>query len=604
MFLECYNNNGYSYLRITEGYRVKKDDGTITIKKRIIKNLGPLSKFDDGMPDIVKRLKEAFKSGTLNIEGFEYGKNDVQNFITIRIDRNKALPLAPKNIGYFFLEDLYKKLGIAEILTSIKSRSKLNYDLNGLTKLLVLGRILDPSSKKFTFENRDKYFMPPTSSNDLKEIYRTLDILSEKSNMIQKKTNMKINDLIGRNNEVTYYDVTNYYFETSKNDEDTFDESTGEYIDGLRKKGVSKENKQQPIVQMGLFIDNNGIPISYSLHPGNMQDKSIFKDEIINNINNSNLGRIVVVCDKGMQTQGNIYLLTEKGNGYIISKSIKSSWKICKDWVENKEDYKLITDKKGEVTFRYKSRIIGRDVSNSLGEKKIIKEKEIIFWSKNHYERQLHNNKKLYDYLESCKESPSKLKAREKKIEKFVKVIHVDKKTGEEIKTRKKVIILDEKLEKEKEVMGYYLITTSEIDENDENIINRYHGLSRIEDSFRIIKSDLEGRPVYVRTKKHIDAHFLICFLSLTIIRLLQYKVLRYENKDTLNTDGWEQGITAEKLKKSLGNFNVNHLKDEYYQVSELEKELQLLMKVYGLEEILQMPTRTELKQFKNKINF
>lgn len=152
--------------------------------------------------------------------------------------------------------------------------------------------------------------------------------------------------------------------------------------------------------------------------------------------------------------------------------------------------------------------------------------------------------------------------------------------------------------------MGFYMLITSEIDEDDKSIINRYHGLSRIEDSFRIIKSDLEGRPVYVRTKEHINAHFLVCFIALTIIRLLQYKILKSENKETLNTDGWEQGITAEKLKESLKNFNANLLINEYYQISTIDQELEKLIKSYELDDFSGQPTRTQIKKFKNQINF
>lgn len=117
------------------------------------------------------------------------------------------------------------------------------------------------------------------------------------------------------------------------------------------------------------------------------------------------------------------------------------------------------------------------------------------------------------------------------------------------------VVLLEDKIQKYKDTMGYYMIITSEIDEDDKEIINRYHGLSRIEDSFRIIKSDLEGRPVFVWTEEHIRAHFLICFIALTIIRIIQYKILKYENKSTLNVDGWEQGITADNLKNALKEF-------------------------------------------------
>ena len=604
MFLDCFKNNGKKYLRIAEGYRVKKEDGTFSIRRRIIKNLGPLEKFDDGKPDFLKRMREDFKNGALKIEDFDYDVQEIKNFVTIKIDRNNPMTLNPKNIGYFFLDDLFIKLGISEVLTMAKSSSKINYDLNGLVKLLVFGRILDPDSKKSTFEEKDKYLFPVTSSKELKDIYKALDVLDTKSKAIQTRMNTRINQLVGRNTEVTYYDVTNYYFETSNPDDDYIDEETGEILSGLRKKGVSKENKKEPIVQMGLFIDNNGIPISYGLCPGNTQDKTTFKDMIKNGININDSGKVVVVCDNGMNTQENIYLLKEAGNGYIFSKSIKKSWTQYKDWIQDEENYIIIRNKSGETTYKYKSRVIKRMVNDKSGNKKIIEEKEIVFWSKKQYEKQKYDNKKFYEYLESCKEHPDKLKDKERKSQKFIKVIQTDKKTGEELKTKSKVVILDEKIKKYQDTMGYYMLITSEVEKGDEAIINQYHGLSRIEDSFRIIKNDLEGRPVYVRTKEHINAHFMICFIGLTMIRLLQYKLLKHQGKDTLNENGWSQGITAENLKEQLLELTVSHLSDEYYQMSEVKKELSQLLESYKIKELIKLPTRTELKKIKNEIDF
>lgn len=439
-----------------------------------------------------------------------------------------------KNIVFLFLQSIYNSLEIYDLLREIKSNSKIEYDLNGLTKLLVFERILDPQSKKKTFENKDKFLFQIVDSNDINQIYRTLDVLIENSKKIQNRMNTKIkNSSIGRNTSLTYYDVTNYFFETMYGDEDVYEldenneiikDENGEPIivkKGFRKKGVSKENNKGSIVQMGLFIDNNGIPVSHKLFPGNTQDKTTFKDVLENDIDEMNLGKIITVADNGMNTQENKYLIVEKGNGYIVSKSVKKSWKSQRDWALEDKDYTYIKNNSNEVVFKYKSRVneITLTYKNEDGtkSKKIIKEKEIIYWSKKHYEKELHQNKKFIEYLESCKENPDKLKDKQRKSQEYIKVLDIDKKTGEVIKTDKLIVFLDEKLEKYKETLGYYSIVTSEINEDDKEIINRYHGLSRIEDSFRIIKSDLEGRPVYVWTEEHIKVHFLICFISLTI---------------------------------------------------------------------------------------
>lgn len=612
MFLDCFKNTGKPYLRIVEGYYFKKDDGSVTVKRRTIKNLGPLSKYDDGQPDLLKRLREKFKNNELIFEGYEDIKNDTKRKVVLTFEEKDFIS-SPKNIGYFVLDNIYTQLGISDKLNRVKYNSRIQYDLNGITKLLVFDRILHPSSKKKAFEERDNYLFPITTCEDLDQIYRALDVLDENAKSIQLIMNSKIkNSSIGRTTDLTYYDVTNYYFETMYGDDDIYEtDDDGNILKddkdkpiikekGFRKKGVSKENRKEPIVQMGLFIDNNGLPVSYKLFPGNTQDKTTFKDVLENDVEDMNLGKIVVVADNGMNTQENKHLITEQGNGYIVSKSVKKSWTKLKDWALDDSNYTNIKNGSGEITFKYKSRIneIKLTYKKEDGTKciKIIKEKEIIYWSKKHYDKEVFQNQKFIEYLESCKDNPDKLKDKQRKSQEFIDVLDVDKKTGEIIKTDKLVVFLDEKLEKYKETMGFYSIVTSEIETEDKEVINKYHGLSRIEDSFRVIKSDLEGRPIYVWTKEHINAHFLICFIALTIIRIIQYKVLKNENNNTLNVDGWEQGITAEKIKDVLNNFRADKLPNDYYKITDIE-DVNKVYKSLGITLDLTIPTQSKLRK-------
>ena len=612
--IECVKNNGKPYLRLAESRYVKDINKQ---KKFVIKNLGPLSKFDDGKPEFLKRFREKFKNGEIDFDGITYYSNlPVKKTFEIEGDNNY---IELKNIGYLFLQSIYNSLGINQFLNQVKSNSKIEYDLNGLVKLFVFGRILDPQSKKKTFENKDKYLFPVTTHEDEQTIYRCLDVLDKYSKQIQNRMNTKIkNSSIGRVTNLTYYDVTNYYFETMYGDDDVYEldenneivkDEKGEPIivkKGFRKKGVSKEGKKEPIVQMGLFIDNNGIPVSHKLFPGNTQDKTTFKNVLENDVDEMDLGRIIVVADNGMNTQENKYLIINKGNGYIVSKSVKKSWKKMGPWALDNSDYVEINNSLGQVVFKYKSRIneIELTYKNEDGtkSKKKIKEKEIIYWSKKHYEKEVHQNKKFIEYLESCKEHPDKLKDKEKKSQQFIKTVDIDKETGEVIHPEKVIVFLDEKLNKYKETMGFYSIVTSEIEEDDKELINRYHGLSRIEDSFRIIKSDLEGRPIYVWLEEHIKAHFLICFIALTIIRIIQYKILKYEKKSTLNVDGWEQGITAEKIKEALNEFKACSDKKGTCLISTPKSEIEKIVKSIGLE----MPDLTsidKIDRFKNVLN-
>ena len=623
MYLDCFKNCNKPYLRVVHNFYVT-NNGKNKQQRVTIKNLGPLSNYDDGKPDLLIRLREKFKQGKLvDLDELEKELDKkAPKKRKIHIDRDKInFDLNPKNIGYFFLNALYCRLGINEILNRIKSDSRIKYDLNGIVKLLVFGRILNPKSKKRTFEEqRNEYFFPIVQTDNLEEVYRTLDVLAENSEKIQNRMNTKIkNSSIGRKTDLIYYDVTNYYFETMYGDDDVYElDENNEIIKddkgnpiivkkGFKKKGVSKENKNTPIVQMGLFIDNNGIPISHKLFPGNTQDKTTFKNVLENDVKKLNLGRVVAVADNGMNTQENKYLLTEQGNGYIVSKSVKRSWTSQRKWALEEDGYTCITNGLGEVVFKYKSRIneITLTYKNTDGtkSKKKVQEKEIIYWSKKHYEKELHQNKKFIEYLESCKEHPDKLKDRERKSQQFIKTVDVDKKTGEVIHPEKVIIFLDKKLEKYKETMGFYSIVTSEIKADDKEIINRYHGLSRIEDSFRIIKSDLEGRPIHVWTEEHIKAHFLVCFIALTIIRILQYKILKKENKSTLNVDGWEQGLTAEKIKETLKKFQADQIYEDGYKISKINEEMDKLLKSNDINFRFKDYTFKEIKELKRQIN-
>ena len=621
MYLDRFNCKGKPYLRIVENYTAI-ENGKKKNKRKSIKNLGYEEKFDDGKPDFFKRMKEAVSNGTYKIDGISANEfraraklYDASKYID-----NSCTYLNPKNIGYFFLENIYNCLGIADFMRRIKSDSKIEYDLNGIAKMLIFGRILNPKSKIKTFEERNKYLFSIVNSDEIKEVYRALDVLSKNSKKIQNRMNTKIkNSSIGRNTSLTYYDVTNYYFETMYGDDDVYElDENNEIIKdekgkpiivkkGFRKKGVSKENSKGPIVQMGLFIDNNGIPVSHKLFPGNTQDKTTFKNVLENDVNEMNLGKIVIVADNGMNTQENKYLITDKENGYIVSKSVKKSWTKLSDWALENNNYNEIRNSSGTVVFKYKSRIneielTYKDVDGTKSTK-TIKEKEIIYWSKKHYEKEVNQNKKFIEYLEACKENPDKLKDKQRKSQEFIDVIDIDTKTGEVIKTKKVVVFLEEKLKKYKETLGFYSIVTSEIVEDDKEIINRYHGLSRIEDSFRIIKSDLEGRPIYVWTEEHIKAHFLICFIALTIIRIIQYKILKYENKSTLNVDGWEQGITAEKLKEELNDFEADKFDYNSYKLREPTENIKKLLNIYQNEKFnFLLPSNNEITTLKNSI--
>lgn len=598
MHIACVKNHGIPYLQVMENYSTL-EKGQRKEKKRTLLNLGPLSRFDDGRPDFLIRLRKSFKEGHPLIAELKKLAATEIALPKVRVDFDISNAsdcfCEPKNIGYFLLDGLYDSLGVYDVLNLHKSRRKFEYDLNGLVRLLVFGRVLDPDSKIGTFEGKGRYMFGVTSSEAPIEIYRTLDCLHEKAESLQKRMNLKIAVGIGRNTEMCFYDVTNYYFEIGENDADTTDESGRILESGLRKRGVSKERRGEPIVQMGLFIDDNGIPIAYQLFPGNNTDQTTLRPALEKNIDAMQLGRVIVVADGGLNSGPNIAHLLDKGNGYILSKSTKKSDGTVKKWILDENGYEWNENR----TFKVKSIIRRRKIKDAKGGTREITEKLVCFWSKKHYDRERRENEKFIDYLNSVIANPDKLKDKQKKIEKFLVEFQVDKNTGEILDTQKNLSIDLDKVQQYLNLMGYYTVMTSETDKSDQEIINKYHGLSRIEDAFRISKSNLEARPVFVRTPEHINAHFLICFIALTMIRIIQHRILKFQNKDTLNIDGWESGLSAKKIQNALVSWLADPLPGGYCRITRPTDDLNLILDAFAIDGHLKLPSIKELRHLK-----
>ena len=602
MYIACTKNHGIDYLQVHESYSIK-EHGVNKNRSRLIRNIGPLSRFDDGKPDYLKRLRQSFKERRPLIESLSdlVCDSSCKKRITISFDLNDrdACTSKPKNIGYFLLDGLYDALGIYDVLNKYKTGSKLKYDLNGLAKLMIFGRVMDPDSKLETFNEKDRYVFDVTTSDNQIEIYRAMDCLHTMAKAIQKRMHHKITTGIGRNMEVCYYDVTNYYFEIGENDTDTFDDTGKRVSEGLRKRGVSKEYRNSPIVQMGLFIDDNGLPVSYRLFPGNHIDQTTLRPALTKDIGSLGFGRVIIVADGGVNSDKNIAGILKSGNGYILSKSTKKSDKTVKKWILNDSEYAWNEAR----TFKVKSMLRERTIEDEDGNKKIIKEKLVCYWSKKHYQREIRENEKFVEYLNTVIANPGKLKDKPKKIEKFLKKESVDRKTGEVLDAKVKLSLNLDKIREYTDLLGYYTIMTSELTKTDREIIDKYHGLSRIEDSFRITKSDLEGRPVFVRTPGHINAHFLLCFTALTMIRLIQHRVVQHSGKNTSASYGWKSGVTAERIQKALGSYQADSLPGGYYRLTEPNADMWLILDAFGLNSKFNISTAAELRQMKYKFD-
>jgi transposase len=603
MHIACNKSHAKPYLQVMESYSVVGENGKLIDKKRSVLSLGPLEKFDDGQPDYLKRLRQSFKDGTPIISELNGLVSEKPLRAKIVIDPNN--PILPKrhikNIGYFVLDSLYDALGISDVMRKYKSASEIEYDVDGITKLLVFDRLLAPGSKIKSFEKKSKYVFSVAECDDLIEVYEALTDLDKTSEAIQMRMNHKITAAFGRQTDICFYDVTNYFFEIHKNDNDEYCANGEMKKVGLRKKGASKEHRPQPIVQMGLFIDNNGLPISYHLFPGNCSDQltlekafeatPTFKNEI---------GKVICVADAGVNSGANICYTLDSGNGYIFPRSTAKSDKETKLWITDETEYVW---RDTDQTFKSKSKIYGREVVDRKGNKRIVTEKLISYWSQKQYDKDVNENEKVLTRLQFFIDNPTMLTNKPKDIAKFLVEAIVDPKTGKKVKAKKQYTLDLAKVEEYQSLMGYYTVFTSETELDDSDIIHKYHGLSRIEDSFRITKSDLEARPVFVSTPEHINGHFLTCFCALVMVRLIQFKILKMLGKDTTNEDGWESGLTACRIKEALNSWTVWPFPEGYYQMSEISDDLQLILDAFAITPGTILPNTHDLRLLKSNVD-
>ena len=419
-----------------------------------------------------------------------------------------------KNFGYAALSRIYHELGIHTFLTNRQRHSNEQYDANAIMKMLVYSRLLFPASKKSSYDGRERFF--ERSDYSLNDVYRCLSFLDKHRETLQIWMNDRIKKNYGRDTSLIYYDVTNYYFETDEQND-------------FLHKGISKEHRPNPIIQMGLFMDNQGIPVTYELFPGNTNDCLTYRPNFGRIKKQFDLGRVISIADKGMTTGDNIWytINTPTHDGYVFSMSIRGAEKGIKDYVLKEEGYEWLG-----TEYKRKSRKSPRTilVTSVTGKKmkKQVDEKQVVFWSEKYAKRAKAERETALAKARDLAQNPGNYtRATSYGAAKYVKKIDYDKETGE-ILTASSILDIDEERIREEEALdGYYMLLTSEMEASDDEIIDMYRGLWRIEESFKVTKSELEARPVYVWTKEHIEAHFLTCFVALTIARILENKLER-----------------------------------------------------------------------------
>ena len=533
--------SGKTMLYFATGKRINGKNKTIYLEK-----LGYLEDFTDKYPDPVKHFKEVAKqrneeekNAVVDVRfqdnGFFLFENDYDKQLESNIKETDII----RSYGVLPLLKLYRELELDYFLDIKRQYQKVEYNLNHIFQMLVFGRILCPSSKLSTWRDRNKLLNNADFTDD--DVYRALPFFSSiKDEMIGHLNNQMVSKY-RRKTTLMYYDVTNYYWEIDDEDD-------------LRKRGVSKEHRPEPIVQMGLFMDEKGLPVTYGLFPGNTNDVVTMRpmmDKLLEGLGNRNF---IYVADKGIMSGMNIAQIILDNKGYIISDSVRKASRAMKDYVLNQDDY----IKSEDGSFMYKSRLYPREirVETFEGKQKLIRinERQIVFWSEKYRTKQQAEREKAVLKAMERTTSGTNSVINNYAANRYIKKVIFDSVTGKEVDSPEFSVSLDSDLiRQEEELDGYYIIRTNVVgtqegenpdtfngadcrwhpDDNwlelnkvvsDLDIIDIYRGLWQIEDTFRITKSILKARPVYVHNEESIEAHFLSCFVSLMMLRILEKK--------------------------------------------------------------------------------
>ena len=496
-----------TYYRVTQGYRPKPGAAP---KQRTIKKFGYIE--DQSDPDAflseIKEFNDSFLKN--NADDCE---DDIEMYTKYTVTQN---------YGYKFIESIYNLLRIDSFidkwmfLNSFRDKA----DLKKIFKFLILQRIMLPASKRATFANL-KMFYDFDCDFNLQNIYRALDKYALMDIQFQKYLHSTVSQLTQRDMSYAFYDVTNYYTEIDFADPDIDGKN------GLRKKGVSKEHRLDPIVQMGLLIDANGIPVAMETFPGNTSDTLTFIPTLNKVKDEFKLQKIIAVADKGMNSSTNIDHLVNQGDGFVFSQILKGT--------KGKRYHAQAFSEDGwtyEGNNRYKTFIEEYNGKDEDCKKVVRKRKVLIYY--NEADAKMAKHKREEKLEKAKKELENNAYGIKKGKERYTKETLIDNITGsvmEEVYALKSVD--QEKAEKDAMFDGLFCIITSELDYDAKKIKGIYGGLWKIEQSFRIMKSDLEARPIYLSTEAHIKAHFLICYVALIIVRLLQF----YMKEDYLTAE-------------------------------------------------------------------
>lgn len=583
MFVKQNKSHKGILLTFTVGYR---ENGKV--KHKNIETIGYLEDLKKIYSDPISHFKEIARQRTNE----QINELVIKNLNTKIIDSNSIT----KNLGYVILKKIYNELNLNNFFKSKQSKLNIEYNLNNIFQLLTYSRIMYPGSKKETFENKNIFF--DNFDLSLKDLYRSLDYFNSYKDEILSLIWNKTKDKYNRDTSSVYYDCTNYYFEISYNDEDLIDEEGNILEKGYRKKGPSKEHKPEPIIGMGLLMDKTGIPLSYNLFPGNESEKTTLRPALKETKRNFGIDRVITVADRGLNTSDNTVFIAGKNDdnhtnhdGYIFGQSVRGADQEFKDWVLNQEDYKTdkFTEDNCEISFKHKSRIFAKTIQIKRNGKRTNKtdiyQKQMVYYSEKYARKQKKDRDLVITKAKDLIENPGRYtRATSVGAAGYINNYEYDTKTGEII--GKDLSLNIDKIHEEEKFDGYYSIVTSELNMSDKEIRDAYKGLWKIEESFKITKSTLEARPVYVWTKEHIEAHFLTCFVSLVILRLLEHKI--------------ERKYSSEKVINSLKQYTSTNIEHDIYIQNFRNDIIMELEKVFNIDLSRKYLTLSEIKKIIN----
>ncbi len=554
---------GRTYLQIVHSYRDK--DGKT--KRKVVKSLGYLDVLEKEYDDPIAHFEQVAKQ--MEQDRLQEKELYIKLSADARIDRDKH---NRKNYGHVVFSKIYHELELDRFFNNKRRHEKFKFNTNSIMKVLIFTRLLYPCSKKATVELKDRFF--DKADFTLDDVYHSLKHFNKIEKEAQQFIHERIVEQYDRKTDLLYYDVTNYYFEIDEQDE-------------FRKKGPSKEHRPNPIVQMGLALDRQGIPLSYQLFEGNTHDSQTMMPVLKTIKKQFKTDRIIVVADKGLNSGDNIAFNTALGDGYVYSQTIRGASNEFKQFVLDNEGYR------GDENFKVKSRVIPTTISVTVGKyqngkprkKKIqVDQKQVVYYSSKYARRSKKKREELLAKAASLIANPSKYtRSTSYGAASYVANIEFDKETGEIQENGKMLFLDEEKIKQEEELDGYYAIITSELDEPDKRIIEIYQGLWKIEESFKVTKSTLDARPVYLSREDHINAHFFICFLALVIARILEIKL---NNK-----------YTIDKILGSLRSVSCSHIDSNHYLFDYADEVTDDINEVFDLDIGRKIMTLGEIKK-------